>query len=223
MFNRNLLHPRDIFEIADVLQLIDRISGDRKRLRKQVRRCHRESGSHKSTLLAINPIRHPANFDKRNTSIFHSLDFRGRICSTNEYPMNRNNTFFSSPIVAITLLLLAAFAGCASYDAKNKESLLIAAGFKARTPSTAKQQAMFNSMTPYKLERRLRNGKVLYAYADKQNNVVYVGGENEYQQYKQLALKQSIAEDQLEAAQINEEASMYNDFGPYWGPWNIWW
>jgi hypothetical protein len=137
--------------------------------------------------------------------------------------MNRNNTFFSSPIVAITLLLLAAFAGCASYDAKNKESLLIAAGFKARTPSTAKQQAMFNSMTPYKLERRIRNGKVLYAYADKQNNVVYIGGENEYQQYKQLALKQSIAEDQLEAAQINEEASMYNDFGPYWGPWNIWW
>jgi hypothetical protein len=137
--------------------------------------------------------------------------------------MNRNNSSFNRPMVAIILLVLACFAGCASWDAQNKESLLSAAGFRTRTPSTANQQAMFNRMTPYKLERRIRNGKVLYAYADKQNNVVYLGGENEYQKYKQLALQQSIAQDQIEAAQINEEASMYNDFGPYWGPWNIWW
>ena len=137
--------------------------------------------------------------------------------------MNRNNSFFNSPIVALTLLLLAGLAGCASYDAQNKESLLIAAGFRSRTPATANQQAMFNRMTPYKLERRIRHDKVLYAYADKEKNTVYIGGENEYQHYKQLALQQSIAQDQLEAAQINEESSMYNDFGPYWGPWNVWW
>jgi len=137
--------------------------------------------------------------------------------------MNINHSFFNRPIVAITLFLLASLAGCASWDAQNKESLLTAAGFRSRTPTTANQQAMFNRMTPYKLERRIRNGKVLYAYADKQQNVVYLGGENEYQNYKQLALQQSIAQDQVEAAQINEEASMYDDFGPYWGPWNIWW
>jgi hypothetical protein len=138
--------------------------------------------------------------------------------------MNRNKSFRNAPMVAITLLVLAILAGCASYEAQNKESLLIAAGFKARTPSTAKQQAMFSRMTPYKLERRIRNGKVLYAYADKDKNVVYIGGENEYQQYKQLAVQQSIAQDQLEAAQINEEASLYDsDWGPYWGPWNVWW
>ena len=80
-------------------------------------------------------------------------------------------------------------------------------------------------MVPYKLERRVRNGKVLYAYADKQNNVAYIGGEKEYQRYKQLALQQSIAENQLEAAQINEETSLYDMYGwgPYWGPWNPWW
>jgi hypothetical protein len=138
--------------------------------------------------------------------------------------MNRNYSLINSPIAAILLLLLAGLAGCASYDAQNKESLLIAAGFKSRTPSTDKQQAMFNRMTPYKLERRIRNGKVLYAYADKDKNVVYIGGENEYQQYKRLALQQSIAQDQLEAAQINEESSLYGpDWGPYWGPWNPWW
>jgi hypothetical protein len=136
--------------------------------------------------------------------------------------MNRKNSLFN-PVAAFTLLLLAILAGCASWDAQNKESLLSAAGFRTRTPSTANQVAMFNRMTPYKIERRVRNGKVLYAYADKQNNVVYLGGENEYQKYKQLALQQSIAQDQIDAAQINEDASLYNGFGPYWGPWNIWW
>jgi hypothetical protein len=137
--------------------------------------------------------------------------------------MNRKHSFFNRPVAAITLLLLAVLVGCASWDAQNKESLLSAAGFRSRTPTTPNQQAMFNRMTPYKVERRIRNGKVLYAYADKQNNVVYLGGENEYQKYRQLALQQSIAQDQIEAAQINEDASMYQDFGPYWGPWNIWW
>ena len=137
--------------------------------------------------------------------------------------MNRKHSFFNRPVAAITLLLLAFLVGCASWDAQNKESLLSAAGFRTRTPTTPNQQAMFNRMTPYKVERRIRNGKVLYAYADKQNNVVYLGGENEYQKYRQLALQQSIAQDQIEAAQINEDASMYQDFGPYWGPWNIWW
>ncbi len=136
--------------------------------------------------------------------------------------MKQQSFVLNSPIVAIALLVIAFLSGCASYDAQNKESLLIAAGFRARTPSTAKQQVMFNRMVPYKLERRIRNGKVLYAYADKQQNIVYIGGETEYQQYKQLALQKSIAEDQLEAAQINEETSLY-DWGPYWGPWNVWW
>jgi hypothetical protein len=136
--------------------------------------------------------------------------------------MNRTEPRSISLIAAIVFVAMAALYGCASYDAQNKESLLTAAGFRARTPSTAAQQAMFNRMVPYKVERRVRNGKVLYAYADPQKNVVYIGGENEYQAYKQLGLQQSIAQDQLEAAQINEEASLYN-WGPYWGPWNPWW
>ena len=161
--------------------------------------------------------------DNRESYGFHKLDKGNQIWSTSGHPMNRNNPLLNFSAVAITVLLLALAAGCASYEAQNKESLLIAAGFKTRTPSTDQQQAMFNRMTPYKLERRVRNGKVLYAYADKDKNVAYIGGEDEYQRYKQLALQQSIAQDQLEAAQINEEASIYAGWGPYWGPWNPWW
>jgi len=51
---------------------------------------------------------------------------------------------------------------------------------------------------------------------------VYVGGEAEFQRFKQLGLQQAIAEERLQAAQINEDAALYS-WGPYWGPWNIWW
>jgi hypothetical protein len=126
---------------------------------------------------------------------------------------------------ALTILLLvvalAAFEGCASLGASNTESLLSAAGFRTRTPSTPKQQSLYNQLAPYKLERRTKNGKVLYTYADKQKGIVYIGGEAEYQQYQRLALQQSIAQSQVEAAEINETAAL--SWGPDWGPWQVWW
>ena len=50
--------------------------------------------------------------------------------------------------------------------------------------------AMYNQMTPYKLERNTFKGKALYSYADKQKGVAYIGGEKAYQRYKPLAAHQ---------------------------------
>src|ERR1700740_3848487 len=120
------------------------------------------------------------------------------------------------------LFLLALFNGCASWDASSQESLLSAAGFKTRTPSTPKQEAMFARMAPYTVERRQRHGKILYAYADKKQHLLYIGGEAEYQRYKQLGLQKSIADSQLQAAQINEDGTLLDQayWGPYWVPGN---
>jgi hypothetical protein len=128
--------------------------------------------------------------------------------------MNRIKPLSTSLTILLIVVVLAGFEGCASMDASNTESLLSAAGFRTRTPSTPKQQALYSQLVPYKLERRMKNGKVLYTYADKQKGI-------EYQQYKRLALQQSIAQSQLEAAQINETASL--NWGPDWGPWQVWW
>jgi hypothetical protein len=103
--------------------------------------------------------------------------------------MNKNK-LIAAPV--FILLLLALFNGCASWDASSQESLLSAAGFKTRTPSTPQQEAMFARMAPYTVERRERHGKILYAYADKNQHVVYIGGEAEYQRYKQLGVQKSI-------------------------------
>jgi hypothetical protein len=95
------------------------------------------------------------------------------------------------------------FSGCASTQVQNKESMLTEAGFRKLIPSTPAQSAMYNQMTPYKLERNTSKGKALYTYADKQKGVVYLGGDNAYQRYKQMALQKAIAEKELEASYSN--------------------
>jgi hypothetical protein len=101
----------------------------------------------------------------------------------------------------LIIAVVSGFSGCAgTAQKKDKESLLLEAGFHIRTPSTHKQWAMYNQMTPYKLERNTLKGKALYTYVDKQKGVVYIGGDNAYQRYKQLAAQQSIEQKELEAS-----------------------
>ena len=111
--------------------------------------------------------------------------------------------FTGLKLVGAFALLVAGFCGCAGTEAQNKESLLTAAGFRARTPSTPAQLAMYNRMTPYRLERNTINGKALYTYANKHRGVVYIGGDKAYQRYSQLARQQSIDEKELEASYSN--------------------
>jgi len=103
----------------------------------------------------------------------------------------------------LIIAIVVGFSGCAGTQVQNKESLLTAAGFRTRTPSTREQWAMYNQMTPYKLERNTRNGKTVYTYADKQKGVVYIGGDIAYQSYKQLGIQQSLAQKELEASYSN--------------------
>src|SRR5215471_17883756 len=111
--------------------------------------------------------------------------------------------FTGLKIIGAFALLVAGFCGCAGTEVQNKESLLTAAGFQTRTPSTQAQLAMYSRMTPYRLERNTINGRALYTYADKQNGVVYIGGDKAYQRYRQLALQRSMAEKELEASYSN--------------------
>jgi len=110
--------------------------------------------------------------------------------------------------------------GCASIEAPNTESLLSAAGFWTKTPVTPKQIAFYNSLSVFELQRHVVKGQVVYTFADKKNKVIYFGGEQAYQRYRQLALKQQIAEEKLTAAEMNEEASL--DWSG-WGPWGTFW
>ena len=75
--------------------------------------------------------------------------------------------------LAGTILL----AGCASMGSSNTTSLLTAAGFRARTPQTPKQQQIYAALPPYQVQRATVKEKVFYVYKDQKAGLAYVGRE----------------------------------------------
>ena len=119
---------------------------------------------------------------------------------------------------AVTALFVA---GCAGVGSGNTTSLLTAAGFRARTPQTPTQQQIYAALPPYHVERATVKGHVFYVYKDEKAGVAYVGREQEYQRYHELAVQQQIAQNYYMAAEMDRAAA----FGWYgaWGPRALWW
>jgi hypothetical protein len=125
-------------------------------------------------------------------------------------------------IGAFALLVLAL--GCSSMQTQNKENLLIAAGFKVIVPSTATQQQKLRALPAGKVTFVQKDRKIYYVFPDAANNQAYVGGPQQYQAYKQLRLANKLANENLEAAEMNQDASMNWDTwrgwaGPGWVGW----
>lgn len=119
-------------------------------------------------------------------------------------------TLRTSNIVIFLSMLAGAIllAGCASMGSSNTESLLTAAGFRVKTPQTPKQQQIYAALPPYQVERATVKGQVFYVYKDEKAGVAYVGREQEYQRYQQLAIQQQIAQNQIAAAEMEQQAAL---------------
>jgi len=134
------------------------------------------------------------------------------------------NTLRTSNIVIFLSILagMLLLTGCAGMGSANTESLLTAAGFRARTPQTPKQQQIYAALPPYQVERATVPGKgVFYVYKDEKSGLAYIGREQEYQHYQQLAIQQQIAQNQIAAAEM-ERAAAWQWYGA-WGPRAFWW
>ena len=127
-----------------------------------------------------------------------------------KHAFNRINIF-----AAIALAALAA--GCTTTtQTQNKENLLIAAGFKVIIPKTAAQQQKLQSLPAGKVSLVQKSGQIYYVFPDAANNQAYVGGPRQYQTYKQLRLANQLSNENLEAAEMRQDASM--SLGA-WGGW----
>jgi len=115
-------------------------------------------------------------------------------------------------------VLLALLAGCATTTTSTQEkaSMLVAAGFKTISPKTAAQQQKLQQLQTGQVAMIQKNGGTYYIVADPPRNLVYVGGPNEYQAYQQLRAANNIANEQLETAQMYQDAAMQ------WGAWGGW-
>jgi hypothetical protein len=123
--------------------------------------------------------------------------------------------FFAAAVTALFL------AGCESMGSGNTTALLTAAGFRARTPQTPKQQQIYAALPAYTVEHATVKGRAFYVYKDEKAGIAYVGREQEYQRYKELAIQQQIAQNYYMAAEMDRAAA----FGWYgaWGPRAFWW
>ena len=106
----------------------------------------------------------------------------------------------ASLIVAVCGLI--GFAGCANMQPASRESLLKSAGFQERTPTTEKQKAAYQALPAYHLHQLPLKGRTMYAYKDEKAGVVYLGSQAEYAQFRRLAAKAKLKEEQIAAAQI---------------------
>lgn len=121
----------------------------------------------------------------------------------------------SSLILILAASGVAFFAGCASMETDNNtKSLLSQAGFRQRTPQTAKQKEVFAALPNNKIERASVKGKVFYVFKDEKAGVAYVGGEPEHRRYQQLATQQHIAQ----AAEEEMNPSLATRWNNQWGP-----
>ena len=113
-------------------------------------------------------------------------------------------------LVALTALAAFVFVtGCST--TQKTENLLSAAGFKAMPATTPQQQAHLKTLPPHKVTMVVRDGQTYYAYPDPAHQVLYVGQDAQYQEYQKLRLQHQMAEDQVQAAELNSE--------PAWGAW----
>jgi hypothetical protein len=113
---------------------------------------------------------------------------------------------------AIALLALAA--GCATTNTSTTD-LLTAAGFKLLTADTPKKQELLNTLPKGQLSLITWKGKSFYVQPATSANQAYVGTPAEYQTYQQLRLAKQLSNDNLMAAQMNQDAM---DNWGVWGP-----
>ena len=116
----------------------------------------------------------------------------------------------------LAVIALGAFAVSCASETHEKENLAIAAGFKIVTPKTAQQQTILTQLPKDQVTPVDYKGHRYYVLPDVANNQAYVGGAEQYQAYQQLRLAQHLSNQNLEAAQMNQMATMN------WGAWGGW-
>lgn len=130
--------------------------------------------------------------------------------------MGKRNTWLLVAVAGVTGLLTA----CAAIErdeVTDIEQMLAASGFQIKYADTPDKKAHLQTLTQLKLVPHNDKDSVKFIYADaKYCQCLYAGDQSAYQRYQQLAFQKSIADEQRQAAMMNEDAAM--NWG-MWGPW----
>lgn len=116
---------------------------------------------------------------------------------------------------SIALACAGALIGCATSQTamQNRESMLVASGFKVITPKTATQKQKLQNLPPGKVTMIQKGKKTYYIFPDSAHNQAYVGGPKQYQAYQQLRAEKKLAREDLQTAEMYQDATM---------EWSLW-
>ena len=125
---------------------------------------------------------------------------------------------FTMALMAATLGVT--LAGCAAPSLRQttnqQEDLLTAAGFNMHLADTPGKLAQLQQLPSYQVRMRLKDNQPVYFYADPQFcQCLYTGNETNYQTYRRLAIERNIANEQIAAAEMNQDVAM-GMWGPVW-------
>ncbi len=122
----------------------------------------------------------------------------------------------------VVLVAAALLTGCSYFrkqEAKDVETTLTAAGFTMRPANSPDKLTKLQAMPQRKFFSRVKpDGEVVHLYADAEFcKCLYAGTQAQYARYQQLAIQQKIAQERVEAAEMNEDAAMdWGMWGPFW-------
>jgi hypothetical protein len=128
-------------------------------------------------------------------------------------------------LITSTAAFAALLFGCSTTQTstQNRESMLVASGFKVITPKTPAQQQKLQNLPPGKVTMIRKGGKTYYIFPDPAQNRAYVGRPKEYQAYQQLRATNKLAMESLETAEMYQDAemqwSLWGGWGAGLGPW----
>lgn len=134
--------------------------------------------------------------------------------------MKPSKYFFLAGIAAACAALLDC--STTQTSAQNRESMLVASGFKVITPKTAAQQQKLQNLPPGKVTMIQKGGKTYYVFPDPAHNQAYVGRPKEYRNYLQMRTDKKLATESLETAEMYQDSAMewslWGGWGGVWGP-----
>ncbi len=122
------------------------------------------------------------------------------------------------------IALIALTAGCSTTaSTQNRESMLVASGFKVITPKTTAQQQKLQNLAPGRIAMLHKSGKTYYIFPDAAHNQAYVGGPKEYEAYKQMRAANAAAQQNVETVVVVQTGDMNYPGYMGWGGWGAGW
>ncbi|WP_413989839.1 hypothetical protein ACMDCR_28515 [Labrys okinawensis] len=124
------------------------------------------------------------------------------------------------PTISLAIALAITVSSCAAITAEKvdeKEARLSAAQFVRNQANTPAKLAKAQALPQNRMFIVTKGSTNYYIYADAAGcQCVYVGNEAAYQQYQALRIQQNVAQEQVLAAELNQESNL--QLGMVWGP-----